>query len=84
MGFGDSKKGGWEPLGPSGRKTMLGGLYWRQPRVYSSLPEGQKTNSGLGWHYRTPCLTRALSLPPRLGIIECRRFLNRHGGFLKN
>ena len=31
--FGDSEKGGWEPVGPSGRKTMPGGFAWRQPRV---------------------------------------------------
>jgi len=33
MGFGDSEKGGGEPLGPSGRKTVPGGLDWRQPGV---------------------------------------------------
>ncbi len=33
MGFGDSEKRGWEPVGPSGGKTVPGGLDWRQPRV---------------------------------------------------
>ncbi len=46
MGFWDSEKGGCEPLGPSGRKTVPGGLDWRRPGVYSQPPEGQKTNSG--------------------------------------
>ncbi len=32
MGIWDSEKGGWEPVGPSGRKTMPGRLDWRQPR----------------------------------------------------
>ena len=43
-GFQDPEKGGWEPVGPSGRKTVPGGLDWRQPGVY--LQPGQKTNSG--------------------------------------
>ncbi len=46
MGFWDPWKGGWEPMGASGTKTVLGGPEWRQPGVYSQLPEGQKTNSG--------------------------------------
>ncbi|MEE8176660.1 MAG: hypothetical protein V3T65_01540 [Acidobacteriota bacterium] len=33
MGFWDPEKRGWEPVGPSERKTMPGGLDWRQPRV---------------------------------------------------
>jgi len=45
-GFQDPEKGGSEPVGPSGRKTLPGGLDWRQTGVYSQLPEGQKTNSG--------------------------------------
>ena len=45
-GFQDPEKGGWEPVGPSGRKTVPGGLDWRQPDVYSQPPEGQKVNSG--------------------------------------
>ena len=28
-GFWDSENGGWEPVGPSGRKAMSGGLEWR-------------------------------------------------------
>jgi hypothetical protein len=46
MGFGDSEEGGWEAVGPSGRRIVPGGLDWRQPGVFSQLPEGQKTNSG--------------------------------------
>jgi len=34
MGFQDPEKGGREPAGPSGRKTVPGGLDWRQP-VYN-------------------------------------------------
>jgi hypothetical protein len=45
-GFQDPEKGGWEPVGPSRRKTLPGGLDWRQTGVYSQPPEGQKTNSG--------------------------------------
>ena len=45
-GFQNQEKGGWEPVGPSGRKTVPGGLDWRQPGVYSQSPEGQNDNSG--------------------------------------
>ncbi len=34
-GFQDPEKGGWEPVGPSGRKTVPGGHDWRLPGVYS-------------------------------------------------
>ena len=34
MSFWDSEKGGWEPEGPSGRKTVLGGLDWGK-RMYT-------------------------------------------------
>jgi hypothetical protein len=34
-GFEDPQKGGWEPVGPSGKRTLLGGLGWRQTDVYS-------------------------------------------------
>ena len=34
MSFWDSEKGGWEPVGPSGRKTVLGGLDWGK-RMYT-------------------------------------------------
>ena len=34
MSFWDSGKGGWEPVGPSGRKTVLGGLDWGK-RMYT-------------------------------------------------
>ncbi len=47
MGFGDPWKGGWEPMGASGTKTVPGGLDWKQSGVYSQPLEGQKTNSGL-------------------------------------
>lgn len=45
--FSGSRKGSWEPVGPYGRKTLPGGLDWRQSGVYSQLPGDQKTNSGL-------------------------------------
>jgi hypothetical protein len=45
-GFQDPEKGGWEPVGPSGRKTLPGGLDWRQTGVHWQPPGGQKTNSG--------------------------------------
>ncbi len=48
MGFWDPWKGGWEPMGASGTKTVPGGLDWKQSGVYSQPLEGQKTNSGLG------------------------------------
>ena len=44
--FQDPEKGGWEPVGPAGRKTLPGSLDWRQTGMYSQLPGGQKTNSG--------------------------------------
>ena len=34
MGFWGSEKGAWEPVGPSGGKTVLGGLDWGK-RVYT-------------------------------------------------
>jgi hypothetical protein len=44
--FQDPEKGGWEPVGPAGRKTLPGSLDWRQTGIYSQLPGGQTTNSG--------------------------------------
>ena len=44
MGFGDSEKGGWEPLAAN---TALEGFSWRQMGIYSQQPESQKINSGL-------------------------------------
>jgi hypothetical protein len=46
-GFQDPEKGGWEPVGPSGRKTLPGGLDWRQPGVYSQPPEAKKLIPGI-------------------------------------
>jgi hypothetical protein len=46
-GFQDPEKSGWEPVGLSRRKTLLGGFDWRQTRVHWQPPGGQKTNSGL-------------------------------------
>jgi len=40
------EKGGWEPVGPSERKFVLGGLHWRQRGVYSLPSGGQKVYSG--------------------------------------
>ncbi len=45
-GFQDPWKGGWEPMVPSGRKTVLGGLDWKQTGIYSQPAEGQKVNPG--------------------------------------
>ena len=43
----DSEKGGWEPVGPSERKFVLGGLHWKQTGVYSLPSGGQKVYSSL-------------------------------------
>ena len=45
-GFQDLWKGGWEPMGPSGRKTVPGGLDWKHTGIYSQPAEGQEVNSG--------------------------------------
>ena len=45
-GFKDPEKGGWEPVGPSGRKDRARRARLEEPSVYSQPPEGQKTNSG--------------------------------------
>jgi len=42
MGFGDPWKGGWEPMGASGRKTVPEGLDWKQSGVYSQPPGAKK------------------------------------------
>ena len=42
MGFGDPWKGGWEPMGASGRTTVPEGLDWKQSGVYSQPPGAKK------------------------------------------
>ena len=42
MGFGDPWKGGWEPMGASGRKTVPEGLDWKQSGVCSQPPGAKK------------------------------------------
>ena len=43
MSFQDPEKGGREPAGPSGRKTVPGGLDWRQPVYIRCRREGKKS-----------------------------------------
>ena len=48
MGFGDPWKGGWEPMGASGRKTVPEGLDWKQSGVCSQPPGAKKLMTHTG------------------------------------